>query len=50
MNIVSNNPSHIVSVDTANAQATDQGNFSANFKILNIATLRNPLEAAGSGQ
>lgn len=42
MNIVSNNPSHIGSVDTNNPASSLEPNFSANFKILNIATLPTP--------
>jgi len=41
MNIVSNNPSHMVSVDS---QKLGEQSFSANFKILNISTQR-PSEA-----
>lgn len=46
MNIVSNNPSHVISVDS---QKLGDSSFSANFKILNISTLRNPEVPPQSG-
>ena len=49
MNIISNNPSHVASLDmsTAGAQVLLDSlpqSFSSNFKILNIATVRSPTD------
>ena len=45
MNQLSNNPSHVGSVDS-HAQQVIDNRFSANFKILNISTLKNPDQGA----
>jgi len=45
MNIISNNPSQIGSFESRNMGA-DCGTFGANFKILNISTLKSPEQAA----